>query len=83
MKYLFTTLWYCVCILSCIDTNLLGYACLSQALFPSVIGLLMIIIFGIFCLYEKRVPYISIAQLSVIGLAAYILLHGLNIDPEI
>lgn len=83
MKYLFTTLWYCVCILSCIDTNLLGYACLSQALFPSVIGLLMIIIFGIFCLYEKRVPYISIAQLSVIGLAAYILLHGLIIDPEI
>ena len=83
MRYLFTTLWYCVCILSCIDTNLFVYVCLSQALFPSVIALLMIIIFGSFCFFKKRIPCISIAQIPVIALAAYIFMHGLIIDPEI
>lgn len=82
-KYLFTTLWYCVCILSCIDTNLFVYASMSQTLYPSVIGLLMIIVFGMFCIYKKQVPSISITQIPVIGLAAYIFLHGLIIEPEI
>ena len=82
-RYLFTTLWYCVCALSCIDTNLFVYVSMSQTLYPSVIGLLMIIMFGIYCVYNKTFPSISIAQIPVIGLAAYVFLHGLFFEPEI
>lgn len=83
-EHLFAALWYCVCILSCIDTGQFVYASLSQTLYPSVLGLLMIVVFGVYCIHERQVPTISIAQIPAICLTVYVLLHGLFIkDPEI
>lgn len=82
--HLFTVLWYCVCILSCVDTNQFVYTSLSQTLCPSVAGLLIILAFGIYSIHKRQVPDINAAQIPAIALASYILLHGLFIrDPEI
>ena len=84
LKYIFATLWYCICILSCIDTYHFVYTSLSQALYPSVLGLLTVILFIFVCLFKKRIPNFSNIQIAALLLAAYILFHGYAIkDAEL
>ncbi len=84
LKYIFATLWYCICILSCIDTGHFVYPSLSQTLYPSVLGLLTVVLLILICLFKKRIPDFSKAQIAAILLAAYISFHGLVIkDAEL
>lgn len=84
LKYFFTTLWYCICILSCIDTCQFVYTSLSQTLYPSVLCLLTVILFIPLCFIKKRIPNFNKVQIAAILLAAYILFHGLVIkDAEL
>lgn len=84
LRYIFVTLWYCACILSCIDTHHFVYTSLSQTLYPSIIGLLLVIAFGAVCLFKKKIPTFNAIQIVALLLAAYILLHGTTIkDAEL
>lgn len=74
---------YCVCILSCIDTHHFVYTSLSQTLYPSIISLLVIILYASVCFFKKRIPDFCIVQILAILLSSYMLIHGLMIkDAE-
>lgn len=75
LRYIFTTLWYCFCILSCINTHHFVYTSLSQSLYPSIIGLTMVIGYAIVCICKKRIPEFDAIQILTLTLVAYMLLH--------
>lgn len=83
LKNIFVTLWYCVCILSCIDTHHFVYTSLSQTLYPSIIGLLLVIAFAVVCLFKKKISDFGKIQILALILVAYIFLHGIIKDAEI
>lgn len=83
LRYIFATLLYCVCVLSCIDTHHFVYTSLSQSLYPSIVGLLTVVGFMLVCLFKKKIPDFNKIQVLALILAAYIFLHGMIKDAEI
>lgn len=83
LRYIFATLLYCVCVLSCIDTHHFVYTSLSQSLYPSIIGLLTVVGFMLVCLFKKKIPDFDKIQILALILVAYIFLHGMIKDAEI
>ena len=75
LRYIFTTLWYCFCVLSCINTHHFVYTSLSQTLYPSIIGLSMVVGYAIVCICKKRIPKLNGIQILTLTLIAYMLLH--------
>ena len=83
LRYIFATLLYCVCVLSCIDTHHFVYTSLSQSLYPSIVGLLTVVGFMLVCLFKKKIPDFDKIQILALILVAYIFLHGMIKDAEI
>lgn len=83
LRYIFATLLYCVCVLSCIDTHHFVYTSLSQSLYPSIVGLLTVVGFMLVCLFKKKIPDFNKIQVLALILAAYIFLHSMIKDAEI
>lgn len=76
LRFLYSLLWYGVCVMSCIDTHHFVYKSLSQTLYPSIIGLVMCMLLVCFGTLKRTVLRFSIIDVIAVALVGYILFHG-------
>lgn len=77
VRTIYSTLWYAVCVLACIDTGLFVYPSLSRTMLPALCAMTMALIHTAWCIFGRKRIYFSNIQLFVLVWCAYILAHGI------
>lgn len=75
LRYMFIALWYCLCILSCIDLHHFVYPSLSQTLYPLIVGLSMTLAYLLYCVCRKTIPAFGDIQVQATTLAVFVFFH--------
>ena len=76
LRYMSVSLWYCLCILSCVDLHHFVYPSLSQTLYPLTAGLSMALAYLLYSICKKTIPAFGGIQVLATALAVYVFLHG-------